>query len=72
MKKFKRQIENIDKFIQALEEMIDARDDMWEEEQHHNWRQQEDIREKRYLPARDLLKVALTNFIVEVMEDEEE
>jgi hypothetical protein len=71
MKKFRRQIENIDKFIEALEEMIDARDDMWQEELHHNWKQQDDIRTARYEPARARLKEALTDHIVEVVEDED-
>ena len=39
MKKFRRQIESIDKFIESLEEMIDARDDMWQEEKFCNYKQ---------------------------------
>jgi hypothetical protein len=72
MRKFKRQIENIDKFIASLEEMIDARDDMWEEEQHHNYKKQMSIEEERYLPAKAKLRAALHDFIVEVLEDESE
>lgn len=71
MKKFRRQIENIDKFIEALEEMIDARDDMWQEEKFCNYKQAEKIRVARYEPARARLKEALTDHIVEVMEDED-
>jgi hypothetical protein len=46
---------DIDDFINALEEMIDARDDMWEEEKHHNYRGEMKIREERYEPARTKL-----------------
>lgn len=47
---------DIDDFINALEEMIDARDDMWEEEQHHNYKKQHKIEEERYIPARDSVR----------------
>ncbi|CAB4130920.1 hypothetical protein UFOVP132_26 [uncultured Caudovirales phage] len=71
MKKFRRQIESIDKFIESLEEMIDARDDMWQEEKFCNYKQAEKIRVARYEPARARLKEALTDHIVEVVEDED-
>ena len=71
MKKFKLQEDNIDKFISALEEMIDARDDMWQEEKYHNHRQMWDIKNKRYLPAKEQLKEALYNFVTEVISEEE-
>lgn len=71
MKKFRLKATNIDKFIESLEEMIDARDDMWEEEKHCNYHQVESIRESRYSPARKQLKAALYDFIVEVIEEEE-
>lgn len=72
MKKYRQKIENIDKFIVALEEMIDARDDMWEEEQHHNYKKQIQIEDERYKPARQNLREALYDFVVQVMEEEEE
>ena len=72
MKKYRQKIENIDKFIVALEEMIDARDDMWEEEQHHNYKKQIQIEDERYKPARENLREALYDFVVQVMEEEEE
>lgn len=71
MKKYRLKASNIDKFIESLEEMIDARDDMWQEEKYCNYKQMVDIGEKRYYPARKLLKEALHDFIVEVIEDEE-
>jgi hypothetical protein len=71
MKKSKLPIENIDKFITALEEMIDARDDMWEEEKYSNYRHMERIKADRYLPAKNLLREALYDFVVEVIDEEE-
>lgn len=68
MRKSRLQADNIDKFINALEEMIDARDDMWEEEKHHNFRHMWAIKEKRYLPAREELKEAIRDFIAEALE----
>jgi hypothetical protein len=70
MKKYKQKIEAIDKFIEALEEMIDARDDMWEEEKYSNWRQMWTIKNEKYFPAKDRLKDALYDFVVEVIEEE--
>jgi uncharacterized protein YukE len=71
MKKYKQRIESIDKFIEALEDMIDARDDMWEEEKYSNWRQMWAIKNEKYLPAKDRLKDALHDFVVEVIDQEE-
>lgn len=70
MKKYKQRIESIDKFITSLEEMIDARDDMWQEEKYHNHNQMWKITEERYLPARKQLREALYDFIAEVIEEE--
>lgn len=71
LKKYKLQIASIDKFIDSLEEMIDARDDMWEEEKYSNYREMWKIKKERYLPAKEALKEALHDFVVEVMEEEE-
>jgi hypothetical protein len=71
MKKYKQKIENIDKFIESLEEMIDARDDMWEEEKYSNYKQMWKIKEERYLPAKAKLREALYDFIAEVIEEED-
>jgi hypothetical protein len=59
----KRLSDDIDIFIDALEEMIDALDDAWEEEHHHNYRERERIRETRYKPAREKVK----NFLLELI-----
>ena len=69
-KKFRLQKATIDKFINALEEMIDARDDMWQEEKYHNHKQMWDIKNKRYIPAKEELRESLYEFIVEVIEEE--
>lgn len=50
--------------------MIDARDDMWQEEKYHNHNQMWKITEERYLPARKQLREALYDFIAEVIEEE--
>lgn len=71
MRRYKLQKDNIDKFIESLEEMIDARDDIWQEEKFCNYRQAEKIRDDRYFPARKQLRKSLYNFITEVMEEEE-
>lgn len=71
MKKYKLKADNIDKFINALEEMIDARDDMWQEEKYCNYKQMLKIGEERYLPARVQLKESLHDFITEIIEEEE-
>jgi hypothetical protein len=61
MKRSKQQL--INTFINSLEEMIDARDDMWEEEQHHNYRQQVKIHDERYIPAKEEVRLALHELI---------
>lgn len=71
MKKFRLKATSIDKFIESLEEMIDARDDMWQEEKYCNYKQMIKIGEERYNPARNMLREALRDFIVEVIEEEE-
>lgn len=57
------QKDDIDYFIEALEEMIDARDDMWEEEKYCNYRAEMKIREDRYVPAKDKLRFFLREII---------
>jgi hypothetical protein len=71
LKKYKLQITSIDKFIDSLEEMIDARDDMWDEEKYSNYREMWKIKNERYIPAKEALKEALYDFVLEVIEEEE-
>ena len=69
LKKYKLQTTSIDKFIDSLEEMIDARDDMWEEEKYSNYREMWKIKNERYIPAKEMLKEALHEFVIEVIEE---
>ena len=44
--------ELFDELLEAFEEMIDAKDEMWEEEQNCNYRWRDKIKEEKYSPAR--------------------
>jgi len=57
--------ESIDHFMDALERMIDAQDDMWEEEKYSNHKMIWKIKDERYVPAREDAKRALIQFIRE-------
>ncbi len=57
--------EPIDRFMDALERMIDAQDDMWEEEKYSNHNEMLKIQEQRYLPSREDAKQALQEVIRE-------
>jgi hypothetical protein len=57
------QKDDIDYFIEALEEMIDARDDMWEEEKHCNYKLMTKIGVERYEPAREKLRFFLNEIV---------
>jgi hypothetical protein len=50
--------------------MIDARDDMWQEEKFCNYKQMMKIEEKRYIPAKIAMRKTLRAFIIEVVEEE--
>ena len=52
-----------DEFVKTLENMIDAQDDMWEEEKYENHHARRKIFEERFVPARDKLKEALDAYI---------
>ncbi len=52
-----------DEFVKTLENMIDAQDDMWEEEKYENHSERRKIYEERFIPARDKLKDALDDYI---------
>lgn len=54
---------DIDRLIESIEEMIDARDDMWQEEKYCNYRAEMRIREERYEPAKVKLKFFLTEIV---------
>jgi len=63
MSKQQLQTTDIDKFIEALEEMMDARDDMWYEEEYHNHREFLKIKDERYTPAKQKLRNYLENIL---------
>lgn len=44
---------SFDRFMDAMEKMIDAQDDMWQEEKYHNHKQMWEIKATRYEPARE-------------------
>jgi hypothetical protein len=55
--------EIVEDLIDALEKMIDAQDDMWQEEKHCNYREQNKIREERLVPAKAEFKSMLDEYI---------
>ena len=55
--------EIVEDLIDSLEKMIDAQDDMWQEEKQCNYRQQNKIREERLVPAKAEFKGMLDEYI---------
>ena len=58
-----------DRFVTTLENMIDAQDDMWEEEKYENHGARRKIFEERFIPAKDKLKEALDAYIDDRIKD---
>jgi len=60
-------MDNLDKLINSLEQMIDARDDMYEEDKYANYREVLKIREEKYNPSkkevRDLLEAVIKDTV---------
>lgn len=67
MRKLKRQTEHIDDFLEALDEMMDARDDMWEEEKYCNYGEVLSIKEKKYKPAREKARQYLHSLVADLI-----
>ena len=44
--------ELLEKMLASMERMIDAQDDMWEEEKYSNYRERNKIKEEVFLPAK--------------------
>ena len=44
------------KMLLAMERMIDAQDDMWEEEKYSNYRERNKIKQEVFLPAKEEFK----------------
>lgn len=59
--------EHIDQFLDALERMIDAQDEMWEEEKYSNYREREKIQEEKYIPAKQDAREAFRNAVVSLI-----
>ena len=52
-----------EKFLEALEELIDARDDAWIEEENCNHKQMFKIQEERIEPAKQRMREAFNNAV---------
>lgn len=61
------QQQTIDRLIEALEDMIDARDDMWEEEKHCNYKTMQKIKEERYDPAKAQIRRLFTVAVEDIV-----
>ena len=48
--------ELLEKMLLAMERMIDAQDDMWEEEKYSNYRERNKIKQEVFLPAKEEFK----------------
>jgi hypothetical protein len=48
--------ELLEKMLAFMERMIDAQDDMWEEEKYSNYRERNKIKEEVFLPAKEEFK----------------
>jgi len=55
--------EIIEDLINSLEKMIDAQDDMWEEEKYSNYREMARLRVERLIPAKDEFKKHLDEYV---------
>lgn len=64
-----KQKTDVDAFLSYVEEVIDIRDDIHEEEQNCNYRYIEAIKRDKYLPAQEAMKEAFKEAVKEVVED---
>ena len=58
--------ELLEKMLLAMERMIDAQDDMWEEEKYSNYRERAKIKSEVFLPAKEEFKSLLIDVIKSV------
>ena len=58
--------ELLEKMLLAMEKMIDAQDDMWEEEKYSNYRERNKIKEEIFIPAKEDFKNLLIDVIKSV------
>jgi len=59
----KKSSEIFEDLLVALENMIDAQDDMWQEEKYHNHKQMWKISEERLIPAKIEFKKNLDAYL---------
>jgi hypothetical protein len=52
-----------EQFLEALEELIDARDDAWIEEENCNYREMNKIQEQRIEPAKQRMRDAFNRAV---------
>ena len=66
-------MDNIDKLIVSLEKMIEAKDDMWQEDQFCNYQEVRKVREERYNPSknevRNLLEAVIKDTVREMFKN---
>ncbi len=60
---------DVDAFLSCVEEAIDIRDDMHEEEQNCNYRYMEALKKDKYMPVQAAMKEAFKEAVKEVVED---
>jgi len=60
--------ELLEKMLLAMERMIDAQDDMWEEEKYSNYRERNKIKEEVFLPAKEEFKQLFIDVIKSIKE----
>lgn len=61
--------DNIDELLKSLEDMIEAKDEMWHEDQYANYREVLKIREDRYNPAKKKARQAIEAVIKETVRE---
>ena len=59
----------IDILFDNIEKMIDAQDDMWEEEKYSNYREVIKIKEERYIPAKKEARIAFEKSVKEIVRE---
>jgi hypothetical protein len=60
--------ELLERMLLAMEKMIDAQDDMWEEEKYSNYRYRDKIKQEVFLPAKTEFKELFTEVVLSIKE----
>jgi hypothetical protein len=61
--------DHFEQFLEALENFVDARDDMWEEEKYSNVNLMNKIRIERVEPAKQRMREAFNRAVREAIND---